>query len=173
MGSRGSQNPNWQRWIPKAVVLGRATGGGSGNPFIAYPEIPFPDSRLRVKVSFLFIPDQGQEGAVGNASIWLAEADVDDSGMRGDNVPLANIIPGITQAAPLVIPATAPLQGYTREFVSAADYITGELTIRDNGVKGYWTMQTRYQPYSVSFSPEEWGLITAQCNPTGNKVTAT
>jgi hypothetical protein len=174
MGSAGSQNKFWQRHIPKAVVLARVIGSGNGGAFVAHPSIPMPDSRLRVKTSFIFVRDNNvASGTSPNATLWLFEADTEDAGMRGDDTPLANIIPGITQAAPLVIPVTAPLQGYTREFVSAADYINGELTVSDNGIAGYWVLQTRYQPQSVAFTSEEWDLITSQCNPTSNRVTTT
>jgi|SRR5215831_5609516 len=170
MGSRGSQNPNWQRWIPKPITLAEVTGTSGNSKDVTF-RVPFPDSRLRVKISLLFKfkPNSVPSGGP-SATLWLSENDVDDSGQQGDNVPLANIIPGVTSAAPLAIPVDAGLSGYTREFVSAADYVEGRLRVLGNGAFGYWVLQTRYQPYSVSFSPEEWGLITSNCNPEGVKI---
>jgi hypothetical protein len=171
MGSRGSQNPHWQRWIPKPIIVGQVIAGSTGAVKTSTFQVPFPDSRLRVKISLLFkrTPSGSTVGTSPTATLWLAECDIDDSGMQGDEVPLTNIEG--TFLAPTAIPADAGLLGYSREFVSAADYIQGVLRMTGSGVTGYWVLQTRYQPQSVSFSAEEWGLITAHCNPSGNIVT--
>lgn len=161
MGSRGSQNPNWQRWIPKEVPLAQVIGA-SGKSKDIFFNVPMPDSRMRVKISVLF-KFSGAPSAGPAATLWLAETDLDESGAQGDLVPLTNIEG--TSAAPTAIPADTGLLGYSREFISAADNIQGRLTIPANGATGYWVLQTRYQPFSVSFSSEEWGLIIAQCNP--------
>lgn len=168
MSSHGSQNPNWQRYIPKPVVVGQVVAGSTGTKKNSVFQVPFPDSRLRVKISLLFKRTNASSSLPG-ANLWLYETDVDDSGMTGDNVPLTNIEG--TFAAPTVIPAAVGLLGYSREFVSAADYVEGQLQMTGDGTTGYWVLQTRYQPQSVSFSREEWDLITAQCNPTGPLVT--
>ena len=167
MPSRGSQNPNWQRWIPRPLVLAQIIAGSTGAKKTSIFRVPFPDSRLRVKISLLFKRTNTSTSLPG-ANLWLAEADIDDSGMQGDTVPLTNIEG--TFAIPTVIPAAVGLLGYSREFVSAADYIEGQLQVTGDGTLGYWVLQARYQPQSVSFSPEEWGLIISNCNPEGTKV---
>lgn len=169
MPSNGSQNPNWQRWIPKEKAVGQIIAGSTGAKKTSVFRVPFPDSRLRVKISLLFKRTDNSITNLPGASLWLAEADIDQSGMQGDNVPLVNVEG--TLAAPTIIPKAPGLLGYSREFVSAADYIEGQLIMTGDGTVGYWVLQTRYQPQSVSFSPEEWGLITAQCNPEGSLVT--
>jgi hypothetical protein len=164
MGSAGSQDPRWQRWIPKTVTLA-AIKAGEGITKDVFFSVPYPDSRLRVKVTLMFIPDD--PSVTSTALLWMYEADLENGGMRGDNIPLTDLVG--TSAAPLSIPKNAALGGYTREFVSAADYIEGRLSVNDE-VSGYWVLQTRYQPQSVSFTSEEWKLITAQCNPSAGTV---
>jgi hypothetical protein len=164
MGSSGSQNPNWQRYIPRPVTLAAIIAGEGISKDVNF-QIPFPDSRLRVKTSIMF---RGADPALNpTATLWMYEADIDDSGAQGDDIPLVDIVG--TSAAPLSIPANVGLRGYSREFVSAADYVNGRLTVNDE-ISGYWVLQTRYQPQSVSFSPEEWNLIIAHCNPTAATV---
>lgn len=169
--SSGSQDPRWQRWIPRAVVLAQVKTGGTGSPKPVNFVVPFPDSRLRVKITLLF--SQNVPGLVEPAAtLWLHESDTDNVGNLS-LVPCTNIEG--TQAAPTSIPADSGLQGYSREFVSAADYVEGVLNVFPNGSVGYWVLQTRYQPQSVSFSREEWEMIINQCNPiisSGGMITA-
>lgn len=171
MPSRGSQGPNWQRYIPKQVVLAQIVAGSTGAKKTCTFRVPFPDSRLRVKTSIMWVQNDPLDPAVNGANLWMYEVDdLETPGVLGQNdLPLTNIVG--TLAAPLVIPVAAGLLGYTREFVSAADYIDGQLQVTGDGRLGYWVLQCRYQPYSVSFSAEEWNSIIAQCNPTAGKVT--
>jgi len=185
MGSSGAQDPRWQRWIPKMVPLVTVISPAAVAKTVTQTfKIPFPDSRLRVKVSLLFIPvptGTSTPIVVPASTLWLYETDDDQSGSQGDNVPLTNIVG--TSAAPLVIPsdnASTPaldpaLRGYSREFVSAADQIEGRLKVTSDanigGVNnGTWVLQTRYQPQSVSFSPEEWLMIIAHCSPGASNI---
>jgi|SRR6516164_2718034 hypothetical protein len=165
MGSSGSQNPKWQRWIPRPIVLATIKAGEGVSKDTNF-QVPYPDSRLRCKVSLLFRPLVA--GVTSTALLWLAEYDFDDSGRNGEDVPLVNLA-GSTSAAPLSIPFDAGLSGWSREFVSAADYIGGRLTVNDDA-DGDWVLQTRYQPEAVSFSQEEWDEIRSQCNPSGSLV---
>jgi hypothetical protein len=165
MGSSGSQNPNWQRWIPRPIVLASIKSGDGVTKTTNF-QVPYPDSRLRCKISLLFRPLV--DGTTPTATLWLAEYDFDDSGRDGADVPLVDLA-GSTSATPLSIPFNAGLNGWSREFVSAADYIGGRLVVNDE-VDGDWVLQTRYQPEAVSFSPEEWDEIRSQCNPSGNLV---
>lgn len=131
-------------------------------------KVPVPDSRLRVKVSVLFIPAAGVTLADGSldATLWLREAEVDLSGVSGALIPATNIEG--TEAGPTAIPAAVGLQGYSRELVTAADFILGTLDITADGgtsAGGSWVLQTRYQPQAVRFTDEEWQDIVARCNP--------
>ena len=132
-----------------------------------YFRVPIPDSRLRVKVSVLFIGPAGNQleySIATFANIWLFETEDDTSGVAGRTIPTTNLEG--TEAAPTAIAADAPLLGYSREFASAADNIEGKLTILNNITLGTWTLQTRYQPDAVRFTNEEWDEIARGCQPT-------
>lgn len=155
------------KYIPQPLAL--ITFGGSTSPagITCQFRVPVPDSRLRVKVSVLFVPQAGRArnvGALGTSTLWLAETDDDLSGLSGIAVPSTDIEG--TAAAPTTIPASPGLGGYSREFVSAADAIEGLLTSTfASGMVGTWMLQTRYQPNAVRFTYEEWDRIKAGCNP--------
>jgi hypothetical protein len=132
-----------------------------------YFHVPTPDSRLRVRISVLFIPPAGAANefdATGFATLWLYEADEDTSGVSGRFIPTTNIEG--TEAAPTAVPEASPLLGYSREFVSISDAIEGKFTIASNVTLGTWILQTRYQPDSVRFTNEEWDELVRQCQPT-------
>lgn len=139
----------------------------TGGPYTSTFRVPIPDSRLRVKLSVLFIPGAGgapNAASLGASTLWLYEADADLSGLSGITIPATDIVG--TSAVPLVIPASADLGGYSREFVTAADAIEGVLTSTPGGpMIGTWMLQTRYQPDAVRFTFEEWDQIKAGCNP--------
>lgn len=142
-------------------------GSGAGSATVKF-RVPVPDSRLRVKISVLFVPDAGNAASSGvalSSSIWLYEAEDDQSGVSGMSLGATNIEG--TQAAPTAIPAADPLLGYSREFVSAADAIEGVLASTAGGpMIGTWVLQVRYQPNAVRFTNEEWTEIRNQCSPT-------
>jgi len=76
-------------WKPLITFTG-AAANGIEKRFI----VPVPDSRLRVKVSVLFVPDPGLPPGAGsgaNPTIWLYESDKDRSGASGINIPCTNI----------------------------------------------------------------------------------
>jgi hypothetical protein len=168
MPSRGSQVPGWQRWIPKPVILAQTTGSDSGVSKTVNFMVPVPDSRLRVKVSLLFkrLPGSGGATQTPPTTLWLYEADQEDAGFDGEDLPLTDLEG--TSTAPLAIPDGSPLlSGYSREFITAADYINGRMVVTNNGVSGYWILQTRYQPQTTPFSLGEWEIVRAQCTPSG------
>jgi hypothetical protein len=143
------------------ITLGPSATGG---PYTAVFRVPIPDSRLRVKISTLFVPASGLATSGLSADLWLYETDVEAAGVTGIQIPTTNIEG--TQAAPTAIPEAAGLMGYSREFVSAADYIVGRLRASPGGPGvGTWVLQTRYQPDAVRFTDREWNEIKNQCNP--------
>lgn len=141
---------------------------GSGSATTVKFRVPIPDSRLRVKISIMFIPVAGNHptsGVAGSSTIWLFESERDLSGVSGDSIGCTNIEG--TSAAPTAIPAASPLLGYSREFVSAADHIEGVFVSTPGGpMIGTWVLQLRFQPDAVRFTNEEWNEIKNQCDPT-------
>lgn len=131
--------------------------------------VPIPDSRLMVKISILFVWRSATAPStmvlVPSSTIWLAGADRDTSGISGNWIRHTDVEG--TQAAPTVFPASAGLQGYSREFPgTSGDIILGELSLTTpEGQAGLWTLQTRYQPIAVSFPWEEWEEIRRECHP--------
>lgn len=131
-----------------------------------YFRVPIPDSRLRVKLSVLFIPPAGDTNEFDIttfANLWLYEAEDDTSGVSGRAIQTGNIEG--TEAAPTAVPASAPLLGYSREFVTAADAIEGKFTILNNITLGTWILKSRYQPDAVRFTDAEWDQIATACQP--------
>lgn len=130
--------------------------------------VPGVDSRLRIKISVLFVPPGGSApdaGSNGTATLWIAEAEKDRSGQSGITVPSTNIVG--TQASPATIPASAGLGGYSREFVTAADYLEGTLHAESAAgmSDGQWVLQVDYSPDAVRFTNEEWEFLVAKMSP--------
>ncbi len=158
-----------QKIITLDTLIGMQSGG-SGIATVFF-KIPIPDSRMRVKVSIPFIRPTGTAATGISATLWLYEADEDLSGVQGDLLPLANIEG--TSAAPLSIPIDTGLLGYSREFISAADYIIGRIvTAGQPSTPGSWMLQTRYQPQAVRFTDAEWNSIASGCNPSAEMTHA-
>ena len=155
-------DPARQRVVSFDNMLTFRTGSGAARSIDF--QVPIPDSRLRVKIAVLFIPTSGTASSGLGGTIWLREADQDASGVSGNLIPATNIEG--TLAVPTVFP-TAGLQGYSREFISAADFILGTTVFTSGGPSshGSWVLQTRYQPQAVRFTPQEWDIIAPLCNP--------
>jgi hypothetical protein len=153
------------KYVPPVRSLITFSALGSGSASVKF-RVPIPDSRLRVKISVLFIPVAGNAPTSGvGGTLWLYEADDDQSGVSGMSIGCTNIEG--TQASPTAIPAASPLLGYSREFVSAGDAIEGVLAATSGGAMiGTWVLQVRYQPDAVRFTDEEWIEIRNLCNPT-------
>jgi hypothetical protein len=154
-----------RKYEPPWKPLITFTGAASGTPQKRF-QVPIPDSRLRVKISVIFVPDPGLPPDAGSGAvptIWLYEAEKDRSGATGINIPCTNIEG--TQAVPTAF-GTAGLGGYSREFVSAADYIEGVVAATfGSGAFGSFVLQCRYQPNAVRFTDQEWNKITNACSP--------
>jgi hypothetical protein len=141
-------------------------GSSSAAAGSVYFRVPIPDSRLRVKVDVLFVMAAGSAFEVditGFSTLWLYESEEDTSGLSGRTVQCTNIEG--TEASPTAVPAASPLMGYSREFVTAADYIEGKFTILSNITLGTWYLKTRYQPDAVRFTDDEWDEIVRLCQP--------
>lgn len=148
------------------VALITFSSGFSG-PATRKFRVPIPDSRMRAKIGVLFVPDPGGlpdvAGGYGTHTLWLSEADKDRS-VSGIAIPATNIEG--TASAPTTIPATAGLGGYSREFVTAADFIDGTLTSTGGGpMLGTWILQVDLRPNAVRFTDDEWRKLIVRCSP--------
>lgn len=143
--------------MPKARPLVAFTGVVIG-PVTSTFKVYVPDSRLRVKISVMFVPRAGLDPITfltSTATLWLSALEMDESGVSGTDVPCTNLEG--TSAAPTAISAANGLYGYSKEFTTASDAIRGVLAATGSiNTIGTWMIQVRYQPIGVSFSDAEW-----------------
>jgi len=168
-GSRTFNGPQ-MIYKPRPQLITAATGVVGGT-WTGRVRMPVPDSRCRVKLSVIFYPRQG--GAIPVAlkesgSIWVAgyEEDTDGvSGSGGMTEPVQDVEG--TSDAPTQFPVSAGLAGYSREFVTAADWIEAVITLGGAAtILGQWTLQTRIQPDAGAlFSWAEWDQIRGNFDP--------
>jgi hypothetical protein len=131
-----------------------------------------PDSRLRVKCSLIFSPEGPWNRSTfdisASADMWIYAADQMRQGGSSGLAPVNDLeelagVP-ITRAAPLPIPRSAGLIGYSREFVTSADYIVARVTFNPNAeLAGEWVAQGQYQPEGQRLPDAEWDEIRSQC----------
>lgn len=155
---------------PDAIPLADIAANPEGITTVACRfRVPFPDSRLMVKVSVLFVWRGGLQPSTmitaPSSTIWLAGADRDTSGISGNWIRHTDVEG--TQAAPTAFPASAGLQGYSREFPgTSGDVILGALSLSTpENTPGLWVLQTRFQPIAVSMPWDEWEEIRRECHP--------
>lgn len=147
-----------QIYKPTPIILNTFPGA-----FGVQIRIPNPDSRCRVKMSIIFFPVAGRSliDMTGAGTIWVVASDEDQKGVSGSSgktEPVTNLEG--TQAAPFSFPQTAGLAGYSREFVTSADWIEATVNINTGeGVLGAWVLQTRIQPDAVTLDWGEWDEI--------------
>lgn len=157
-----------QIYIPQFLTLATWGGVGAGSG-TAIVKIPCPDSRLRVKFSTFFVAPAGTSipaaRLTNTQSIYVYEGEHDQSGVNGGIIP-CTALEG-TAAASTTFPEQNSLLGYSREFVTAADYLVAVVALGTTSPinAGSWVAQFRYQPNNVSFTPDEWNAITANCVP--------
>jgi hypothetical protein len=130
-----------------------------------------PDARLRGKFALICVPNTGTTAPPATCfngrgvTVWpYAVEDDQVNGQRG--TPVADMIPGVTFAAPLAIPVHARLGGWAREFVTSADGYEVLVTIpaQLGGVPCALYAQARYQPVSsAGFIPwQQWQEIRSE-----------
>lgn len=160
----GDRDFNGERQIyrPSPIVL--AVGLSGESSIDAHLRVPVPDSRCRVKVTVMFVPTAGTvvPADLANAgSIWIAASDEDQDGTGGSGgmvLPVTNVEG--TQAVPTPFPVAAGLSGYSRSFVTAADWLDIDLTINGRSdAAGAWVAQFRIQPDAVTLGWNEWDEI--------------
>ncbi len=135
-------------------------GGGAGSSVdkTILVRIPTPDSRIRGKFG-LFGAAQPPGTAPGRVilagrglMVWPYASEDDQAG-GATPIPVSDMIPTVTQAAPLAIPVHAGLGGFGREFVTIADNIELEITVpaqAPGGTAGALYLQGRFQPDASS-----------------------
>lgn len=146
--------------------LATLTGGIANGATVAFA-IRNPDSRCRLKLSIMFVPVGG--GAVGNVGakglkLWLFAGDKDRSGASGAIVPITDL-DGSTKAAPISIPKSAGLGGYSYEATTAADYLGGEVTIPNqlgDSLAGTLVLQVQLQPDGLRLLEDEWQEVRSE-----------
>lgn len=171
-----------QIYRPKPKRLVQAKGLAEAS-WTGRVRLPVPDSRCRVKLSVIFYPPAGQpipDELRQIGSIWVAGYEEDTeaiSGSGGTTQPVQNVEgsevfiapsgsdPG--DPGPTSFPVTQGLAGYSREFVTAADWLEAVITIESNvAVVGQWVLQTRIQPDAGAlFSWQEWDQIRRNFDP--------
>jgi hypothetical protein len=179
MGSAGEQPPALQKWRPRfsPLVVTKVIPEGTPTASIKF-RVPIPDSRLRVKISLLFVFKAGTMPeapssvslAAGAATLWLYEADQEDAGATGNTIPCTNVEGSSAVPTPIPTPGTGStavgLAGYSREFITAGDYIEGVFSTGYNGFLGTWVLQLRYQPDTGQrFNDIEWAQIKGLSKP--------
>jgi hypothetical protein len=148
-------------YSPNPIILANAFGNSEQN-YTTHVRMRVPDSRVRVKLSVLFYPTAGDRPAdlTEIGTIWVCASEEDKKGISGSGriVPVTDLEG--TSAAPTAFPKTSGLYGYSREFVTAADWIEADIHLVSNAdVIGTWVLQARIQPDAVTFSWGEWDQI--------------
>lgn len=158
-----------QKFRPPTRTLVTFQSASHNSGVYALFRVSVPDPRLRVKVSLLFIPVAGSDPQqiYNAANVWLYEVEYDGSGVSGNTIPCTNIEGAKGGVSP--IPAANGLQGYSREFVTAADAVEGYIQCFGDAPSGTpmigsWVLQVTYSPQSVRFTDREWDEITRSAN---------
>lgn len=159
-GSRTFNGPR-RIHVPKPIILANVGGSGEAPPFTTTIKLPVPSSQTRIKLSVIFYPRSGALGNVSlGSSIWVAACEEDTAGISGSGgriVPVTDVEGSST--TPTSFPQSNGLNGYSREFVTSADWLQAVVTLQSLGVAGTWVLQTSIQPDAVNFDWDSWEQI--------------
>lgn len=147
------------------VALTAGLGDGTNAPAIV--RIRNPGGPNRFKLSLAFVPKDSSVvpgGGISNGStIWVhADDDMDNAGGSRGPFPVTDL--DGTSALPTAIPQSSGLLGYSREFVTSADYVTGTLRIFDTptGCPGTWYAKAAMFPaFAYYTSQQAWETLRA------------
>jgi hypothetical protein len=159
VASPGASAARWY-YSPSRLLATFVTASGTGSrKFI----VTNPPVTTRLKVSIMFVPKPPQlpvpAGLGFNGTLWLYEAEDQDAGVSGQTIPCTDIEG--TAAAPSNLFASAGLYGYSREFVTAADYVEGIVALTGGGGGvGDFLVTARWQPNASAVSADEWNQLT-------------
>ncbi len=128
-----------------------------------------PDSRMRLKISVMYVSDgNGAEDITAMATtLYLGEEE--QSRKAGRRIICTDILRDslgnvVHQSAPLTIPEDAGLEGFTAEFVTAADSILGIFSTESpGGFDGHWVVKARWQPDGQRLCDSDWEYQSRKC----------
>ena len=170
-GYRGGQGPI-QAYAAQPIILGVLAGQENAETAAAKFRVLCGDSRVRVKVSVLFIRLGGvltPSSSLLGATLWGGEEEDDTSGLGGGKIPSTDILRDSTgaivhRATPMAIPEDTALDGWTQEVVTSAeslifDFTTGQGTVADAGPSGTWIAKAKFQPEGQRLPKEDWDHV--------------
>jgi hypothetical protein len=156
---------------PRRIIIASFLSSEGSDAGTAKFRVKAGDPRLRVRISIHAVPKfrraTPQSVFTGrNLKLWAAGM-VEDS-VKGGIVPVSNMTPGATAAAPEDLPNDAGLAGWSREFSSIADAIDGLITIPDQDpdlVPGTLVVQAKFMPQVFHVVPwDEWQEVRSECD---------
>lgn len=160
-----------QMLIPRRIVIASFFNDEGGDGGTAKFRVPAGDPRVRVRISIHAVPSDRratpQSVFTGRLlKLWCAGVVEDD--VKGLMVPVSNVVPGVTAAAPEDLPNDVGLAGWSREFSTIADAIDGTITIPEQGVglvPGQLVVQAKFMPQVFQVIPwSEWEEVRSTCD---------
>jgi hypothetical protein len=157
-----------------AITLGHVQNLAEGDTASAKFRIYTPDSRLRVKATLLFLRDDPTDPTPVSdnaATLYIGEEEHDYSGKLGADLICTDVLRDVAgnvvhQSGPLAIPEDVGLDGFTTEFVTAADSLIGIFTTGQGGPSGHWVLQLRFQPDGQRLCDSDWDFVARKCHAT-------
>lgn len=153
-----------------SITLGRVHGifGPNNCKF----RVMNPDSRVRLKITVMFVRDAGASASILTMPTTLYLGEEEQNKKNGKRVLCTDILRDaagnvIHQSGPLTIPEDAGLEGFTTEFVTAADSILGIFTTSSDAggtFDGHWLAQARWQPDGQRLCDEDWEYVRRKCH---------
>lgn len=168
-----SANGPRQIVIPRRLTLVNFITDGTDNAQVAIFRVKIIDPRLRVRCTLIGVPNNRrttQAAFLAGRGLTIWPYGVEGDQQRGaTGVPVVDVIPGVTLAAPQAFPIHAGLGGWSREFSSIADAVECRIAIPAQGEgssSGKLVLQTKYMPQVHQVIPwQQWDEIRSLCEP--------
>jgi hypothetical protein len=122
-----------------------------------------PDSRLRTKVTILFVGPGAFTLPSPFATLALIELEQDIGGPSGQLQPSVAIDPP-APGGTINLPLAPGLVGYSREFVTAGDAIQGTLVVAAGVGPIQVVISARWQPDGQRLPADEWDEVIRLCS---------
>jgi hypothetical protein len=154
------------------TLVSYAGGEGDTDPGPFEFRITNPSSQVRTRIAINFEAGAGAPAypdiTPSGATVWVASSDDPRGGASSRDVPNSSVEG--TKAAPTPFPSTVNpatglpvldpgLTGYTREFVTAGQYLIGQLSVPPTGFRGAWVLVVTAQPDGVELTDDAWNDI--------------
>lgn len=151
-----------QIWVAASALLD--IGGSTEAPFTV-PDflVMTPDSRLRTKVTILFVGPGTASLPSPFATLALIEMEQDIGGPTGALQPSVAVDPP-APGGTINLPLAPGLVGYSREFVTAGDAIRGSLVIASGVGPVQVIISARWQPDGQRLPFDEWDEVIRLCS---------